>query len=370
MVRRDRVLAEALAEMARGALGHPACVDEDQRRPVQVDQLGDPAVDLLPLVVRHHRRKRCRRQLEGEVALLGVADVDDRAVGLATGDRAGADQEARDLGDRLLRRRQADANQRLGDDRLQPLEREREVAAALARGDGVDLVDDHAADVGQHRPARDRAEQDVERLGRRHQDVRRLLQALAALARRRVAGAHGRADLDVGHSERAQLGADAGERCLEVGPDVVREGLQRRDVDDGRLVGEAARRKAGAHQAVERGQERGQRLARAGRRGDERVPAGADRRPGGSLRFGGRRKGPREPPGDGRMEVLERHCNDSGAQAATRDCAASMTAWRDRILATWPRGEAGYTEVRAGPRKSRSGRGRPHAPAAGATSAP
>ena len=102
----------------------------------------------------------------------------------------------------------------------------------------------------------------------------------------------------------AQLGADAGERRLEVGADVVRERLQRRDVDDRRLVGEAARREAGAHQAVERGQERGQRLARAGRRGDQRVPAGADRRPGGRLRFGGRGKGPREPAGDGGMESL------------------------------------------------------------------
>jgi hypothetical protein len=147
VVRGDRLLAEPLAEVARGALGHAPGVDEDQRRPVQVDELGDAAVDLLPLVVRHHRRERRRRQLEGEVALLRVADVDDLAVGLAVDDGAGADQEARDLVDRLLRRRQADAHQRLRDDRLQPLEREREVAAALARGDGVDLVDDHRAHV-------------------------------------------------------------------------------------------------------------------------------------------------------------------------------------------------------------------------------
>ena len=349
VVRRDRVLAEALAEVARGALGHAPRVDEDQRRPVQMDQLGDAAVDLLPLVVRHHRRERRRRQLEREVALLGVADVDDLAIGLAVDDRAGADQEARDLVDRLLRRRQADPNQRLGDDRLQPLEREREVAAALARGDGVDLVDDHGANAGQHRPARDRAEQDVKRLGRRHQDVRRLLQALAPLDRRRVAGAHGGADRDVGQAERAQLGADAGERRLEVGADVVRERLQRRDVDDRRLVGEAARREAGAHQAVERGQERGQRLARAGRCRDQRVPAGADRRPGGRLRLGGRGKGPGEPAGDGGMEVLERHGTILARRRRGRaaDAAArAMAARRGRTA----RGQARAAKVKAGSR--------------------
>ena len=112
VVRGHRFLAEPLAEVARGALGHAPGVDEDERRPVHQRELGDPAVDLLPLVVRHHRRERRRRQLEREIALLGVADVDDRAVGDAVVRRAGADQEARDLVDRLLRRRQADARSR------------------------------------------------------------------------------------------------------------------------------------------------------------------------------------------------------------------------------------------------------------------
>ena len=147
---------------ARCALGHAPGVDEDQRRPVQQHQLRDPAVDLLPLVVRHHRRQRRERQLERQVAPLGIADVDDRAVGDAVARGGGADQEAGDLGDRLLRRRQADAAEALRlsglprmrfDEGAKALEREREVAAALARGHRMDLVDDDRANRRQHRPA-------------------------------------------------------------------------------------------------------------------------------------------------------------------------------------------------------------------------
>ena len=234
--------------------------------------------------------------------------------------RRRTDQEARDLVDRLLRRRQADPHQRPRAQRLQPFERQREVAAALAGRERVDLVDDHAARRRQHAPARVRAEQHVQRLRRRHQDVRRPAQALAALLRRRVAGADGGADLDVGQAGRGELGADAGERRLEVEPDVVRQRLQRRHVDDRRLVGQAARLQALAHQRVERGQESGQRLARTGRRGDERVPAGMDRRPRGDL--GRRRRGERaaEPGGDGGMEVFEEHHRaGAGSVGGTRD---------------------------------------------------
>ena len=58
----------------------------------------------------------------------------------------------------------------------------------------------------------------------------------------------------------------------EVLLDVVAERLERRDVDDLRLV----RKLAGdalAHQVVDRGEERSERLARTGRRRDQRVPA-------------------------------------------------------------------------------------------------
>ena len=75
--------------------------------------------------------------------------------------------------DRLLRRRQPDAQQSVAAQRRQPLQRQRQMRAALVRRQGVDLVDDHRARGRQHRAAGFRAEQDVERLRRGDEDVRR-----------------------------------------------------------------------------------------------------------------------------------------------------------------------------------------------------
>ena len=124
--------------------------------------------------------------------------------------------------------------------RVQPLERQRQVRAALVAGDRVDLVDDHRAHASQHLAARFAGEQDVERLRRRHQDVRRRACASRALARRGVAGAHRGADRHADARSSSSV-ADAGERRLEVLLDVVRQRLERRDVDDLRLVGQAVR---------------------------------------------------------------------------------------------------------------------------------
>ena len=67
--------------------------------------------------------------------------------------------------------------------RLEPFERQREVRAAFGRDERMDLVDDHGVDRAQRLP-RVRGEQQVERLGRRDQDVGRLTLEPRALARR------------------------------------------------------------------------------------------------------------------------------------------------------------------------------------------
>ena len=103
-------------------------------------------------------------------------------------------------------------------------------ARRACRGHRVDLVDDHV----RTRASRARRR----RASRMYSDsgvVTRMCGgggACAALARRRVAGAHRVADLDVRQPQRAQPRADAGERLLQVALDVVRQRLQRRDVDD------------------------------------------------------------------------------------------------------------------------------------------
>ena len=104
-------------------------------------------------------------------------------------------------------------------DRLEPLEREREVRAALGAGERVDLVDDHPSDAAQDL-ARLRREHQVERLGRRDEDVGRARLDAAALVRRRVArcasrpGVRGRARRAARPRGRSRRAAPAGSsRC-------------------------------------------------------------------------------------------------------------------------------------------------------------
>ena len=126
--------------------------------------------------------------------------------------------------------------------RVQPLERQRQVRAALVGGDGVDLVDDHRAHVAQRPPPRLRGQQDEERLGRRHQHVRRPLGRLAPLARGRVAGPDRGPDARRRVAQLRRQRPQLGERLLEVAADVVRQRLQRRDVKDAGPVGQRRRR--------------------------------------------------------------------------------------------------------------------------------
>ena len=67
--------------------------------------------------------------------------------------------------------------------------------AALRAGDRVDLVDDDGARCAEHSSSAHARQHDVQRLGRRDEDVRRLAQHSRARRRRRIAGANRDADL-------------------------------------------------------------------------------------------------------------------------------------------------------------------------------
>ena len=85
-----------------------------------------------------------------------------------------------------------------------------------------------------------------------------------------------------------------GQRLLKIALDVVRQGFQRRDIDNLGFIRER-RLDALPHQRVDRREERRQRLARSGRRGDQRVAPRADGWPGAGLRHRGRAKAPAKP---------------------------------------------------------------------------
>ena len=86
------------------------------------------------------------------------------------------------------------------------------------------------------------------------------------------------------------------------------ERLERRHVDHMRLVCQTAV-ETFAKQFVERDQKRGERLAGAGRRRNQRVPAGADRCPSRRLRSRRCSERGREPSLNRGMKSVERQAN-------------------------------------------------------------
>ena len=317
----DGVLSEESSEMEGDPLREPPRVHEDEGRPVLERERSDARVDLLPERAAGHRLQRRAGHLDGEVACARVTEVDDRARRVA-----GADEEARDRLDGRLRRGQADADERPAGQGLEPLEAEREVRTALVRREGVDLVDDDGADL-RERAAPPRArEQDVERLGGGHEDVRRALRHPRPFARARVSCANGDADVHVRLPAARELLADPGERPGEVLLDVIAERLQRRHVDDVHLRLERALHPE-LDERVDRAKKRRQRLAGAGRRREERVPPALDRRPPARLHIRRSPEGPAKPGIDSGVErELHRPSEAQERQGVSRRRAAPASA--------------------------------------------
>ncbi len=286
-----------LVEADRQPLGEPAAVDEDDRRAVLLDELEDRRVDRRPdrlggrLVAGCHHdiveRHRLRQLAVGsqlpqvldrddhlEVELLARARVDELNLAIAR-------DEATDLLEWALRRREADSLCRLGEQGVEPFEGERQVRAALRPRDGMDLVHDHGLERAQSLASL-RGQHQVERLRGRDQDVGRLLDELAALLLRRVAGT----DAD------AELRLESGERPAQVALDVVVERLQGRDVEQPQPATGVA------IELVDPVEEGCERLARAGRRLDQDVASGGNGGPALHLR--------RRRPGEGALEPAPR----------------------------------------------------------------
>ena len=154
--------------------------------------------------------------------------------------------------------------------------------------------------VREHRTSRHRGEQEVERLGRRHEQVRRVLAQRGALGGRRVAGAQPDAQRRALEPElacgRGRCPRAAASRFSVTSAASARSG---RDVDDARTT---ERRLTGVVRApgrVDRDEEAGEGLARAGGRRDEHVAARRDGGPGAPLRLGG-------PVGEARRRTMPR----------------------------------------------------------------
>ena len=165
------------------------------------------------------------------------------------------------------RRRQAD-RRKLGRMGAQPRQIEREQIAALARGERVQLIEDHIFEAAEQLGGAFMRQHQRDLLRRRQQDVGRQ-DALARAARgRRIAGARLESDRQL----------HLGDRHGQIARDVDGKRLERRDVKRmDRRLGLALRRPA--RQIDQARQEAGQRLAAAGRRDQQRVAPGARHAP-------------------------------------------------------------------------------------------
>ena len=182
-----------------------------------VDQPGELVMDQLPDFARHDGFKRRRRKRDGEVARPAMTGVDNLAPGAS-----GPCQKMCDVLDRLLRRRQTHPQQAIATKGRQALEGQRKMRAAFVRRQSVDLVDDHGPGRRQHRAAGLRRQQDVKRLRRGDEDMRRAPTHLCAFALRCITRAHQGADFDIGETVLAQGLADTGKWFFEVFLDVIR----------------------------------------------------------------------------------------------------------------------------------------------------
>ena len=243
---RDLLLGE-IVQRGGDALREAAAVDEDERAAVLTDELEQARMDRRPdrdaaVGPAHGTRAELQRiaearhvldrHLDGELKCLPAARVDDAHRSCPA--LAEPSEEARDLIERALRRGETDAleagetflSQCGSDEALEPLQREREVGAALGRHQRVDLVDDDRLDVLQGR-AGGRREHEVERFRRRDEDVGRRLAEAHALLRRCVTGPDRDARLAYRMAEALGGVTDPGDRRAQVPLDIYRKRLQR-----------------------------------------------------------------------------------------------------------------------------------------------
>jgi hypothetical protein len=330
VVRAHELLAGELVEALGEALREATAVGEDDRAAVGTDRVEDPGVDRRP-----DRRPGLRRDRRAARLVLGrqdlpepghVLDRDDdlqvkRLAGAGVDDldlsiRSDAAEERRDPLERALRGAEADALRRLRGfvvlrrppaEVLEAFQGQGQVRAALGPGDGVDLVDDDVLDTREDLPGLAR-QQEVQAFRRGDQDVGRVAGQVATSVGGGIAGADPDRDVGCGLAEALRGERDAGERRAEVALHVVRERLERRHVQDADAAAVLARglRAGLGDEAVEGPEERGERLAAAGGRMDERVPAVRDRVPAAVLRLRRLLERAPEPLAHGRAEAVER----------------------------------------------------------------
>src|ERR1051326_2813742 len=176
--------------MMSNSFHQPAGVYEDQGWAVLLRKLHNAGIDLLPHFIGCDRPKQRSGNFDGKIESALMADINDDWIRAAI-----AGQEVGDIFNRLLGGRESYADRGLFRQSFQAFERKRQVRAALVIRNGMYLINDHGFDIPQDGAALFRGEQNVQRLWRRDQNVRRALQHGPTLVHKRVASANGGANL-------------------------------------------------------------------------------------------------------------------------------------------------------------------------------
>jgi hypothetical protein len=174
-----------------------------------------------------------------------------------------AHEKLRDLAQRLLRRGQSNALKSSAQ-LLQSLQRQRQMRPPLIPRQRMNLINNHRLDRLEHLAPTPRGQQDVQRLGRRDENVRRLAQHRRPLRLRRIPGAHRYSNLRKLRIQLRQLA----QRRLQILLHVVAQRPQWRDVQDMSLVAQPAPL---ARKRIDGPQVRSDGLPHARGRGDERM---------------------------------------------------------------------------------------------------
>src|SRR5260370_19653035 len=191
--------------------------------------------------------------------------------------------------------------------------------AALIVGHGMNFIHNYSLDIAQDGAAFLRRQQDVERLGRRNQNMRWTLQHEAAVFHQSVARAHGRTNLR--HQQPAITChlQNFSKRDFEIFLNVIAERLERGHVENFGAVARSSGERL-ASQAGNAGEEGGERFARSSRSRDQRGVSGENVRPALLLRLRRRREARREPLLNQRMSPSQRW-RDCGRHGS--DCSGN-----------------------------------------------
>ena len=201
----DMLLAYALAQRPRQPLRHTPSVDENQRSAVLRNQLRHTVINRLGRLVGQHRLQGRIGQFNAQVEPPDMARINDVAIdNIPTAPlwRRGvggiSHQKPRHLCNRLLGGGKSNSMQAPAGQTLQAFQRQRQMGTSFAADNGVDFVYDDGAHRLQHPPAALASKQEVARLRRGHQNMRRLLQHGRPRHGRRIPGAQHGADRHLG----------------------------------------------------------------------------------------------------------------------------------------------------------------------------